>query len=106
MIKRQSEAAAEAVTLRGQQPTAITAYDNFEQMEHVKEQRVDNENSFHSVTTGQLIEGIEMPEGGLLQSMQNQAARLRVQDIFCCPGNEADAAELEVRFSHGIFVVL
>ncbi|KAH8751038.1 hypothetical protein F5883DRAFT_507546 [Diaporthe sp. PMI_573] len=95
VIKRQSEAAAEAVTLKGQQPTAVTAYDNFEQMEHVKEQRVDNENSFHSVTTGQLIEGIEMPEGGLLQSMQNQAARLRVQDIFCCPGNEADAAELE-----------
>ncbi|KAH8743667.1 hypothetical protein F5883DRAFT_512169 [Diaporthe sp. PMI_573] len=90
VIKRQSEAAAEAVTLKGQQPTAVTAYDNFEQMEHVKEQRVDNENSFHSVTTGQLIEGIEMPEGGLLQSMQDQAARLRVQDIFCCPGNEAD----------------
>lgn len=38
VIKRQSEAAAEAVTLRGQQPTAVTAYDNFEQMEHVKEQ--------------------------------------------------------------------
>ncbi|KAH7118424.1 hypothetical protein EDB81DRAFT_817406 [Dactylonectria macrodidyma] len=36
VIKRQSEAAAEAVTLRGQHPTAVTAYDNFEQMEHVK----------------------------------------------------------------------
>ncbi|RSL76867.1 hypothetical protein CEP52_017762 [Fusarium oligoseptatum] len=65
-------------------------------MEHVKEQRVDNESSFHPVTTCQLIEGIDVPEGGLLQSMQNQAARLRVQDIFCCPGNEADAAELEI----------
>ncbi|RYO79563.1 hypothetical protein DL766_010461 [Monosporascus sp. MC13-8B] len=32
-------------------PTAVTAYDNFEQMEHVKEQRVDNENSFRSITT-------------------------------------------------------
>lgn len=36
VIKRQSEAAAEAVTLRGEQPTAVTAYDNFEQMKHVK----------------------------------------------------------------------
>ncbi|KAL6408081.1 hypothetical protein AUP68_08454 [Ilyonectria robusta] len=48
-VKSQSDAAAGEVTTRGQRPTVVTAYDNFEQMEHVKEQRVDNENSFRSV---------------------------------------------------------
>ena len=84
---------------RGQQPTVITAYDNFEQMEHVKEQRVDNQSSFHSVATGQLIQGIEMPEGGLLQSMLNPTTNLQLEDIFLSPGNQRDAIEVEVRFT-------
>ncbi|KAJ3454502.1 hypothetical protein MRS44_013102 [Fusarium solani] len=96
-VKRQSDVAAGEVTSRGQQPTVVTAYDNFEQMEHVKEQRVDNEDSFRSVTTGQLISGIEMPEGGLKQSMLNQSIKLRLTDIICAPGNERDAMELEQR---------
>ncbi|KAJ3453649.1 hypothetical protein MRS44_017896 [Fusarium solani] len=98
VIKRQSEHAAKAVAAKGQQPTVVTAYDNFEQMEHVKEQRVDNQGSFHSVTTGLLIQGIEMPEGGLMQSMLNPAARLQLEDIFLSPGNQRDTIEVEVRF--------
>ncbi|KAF5122360.1 hypothetical protein E5D57_002265 [Metarhizium anisopliae] len=96
VIKKQSEQAAKAVAARGQQPTVITAYDNFEQMEHVKEQRVDNQSSFHSVTTGQLIQGIEMPEGGLLQSMLNPTTKLQLEDIFLSPGNQRDAIEVEI----------
>ncbi|KAJ3453151.1 hypothetical protein MRS44_018806 [Fusarium solani] len=95
VIKRQSEHAAKAVAAKGQQPTVVTAYDNFEQMEHVKEQRVDNQGSFHSVTTGLLIQGIEMPEGGLMQSMLNPAARLQLEDIFLSPGNQRDTIEVE-----------
>lgn len=98
VIKQQSEQAEKAVAARGQQPTVVTAYDNFEQMEHVKEQRVDNQSSFHSVTTGQLIQGIEMPEGGLLQSMLNPATKLQLEDIFLSPGNQRDTIEVEVRF--------
>ncbi|KAF5134279.1 hypothetical protein E5D57_004912 [Metarhizium anisopliae] len=99
VIKKQSEQAAKVVAARGQQPTVITAYDNFEQMEHVKEQRVDNQSSFHSVTTGQLIQGIEMPEGGLLQSMLNPTTKLQLEDIFLSPGNQRDAIEVEMRHS-------
>jgi hypothetical protein len=102
-VKRQSDAAAGEVTTRGRQPTVITAYDNFEQMEHVKEQRVDHENSFQSVTTGQLISGIEMPEGGLKQSMLNQSVKLRLTDIICGPGNERDVVELEVRIQSYLY---
>ncbi|EFZ03311.1 hypothetical protein X797_012230 [Metarhizium robertsii] len=51
-VKRQSDAAVGEVTTRGWQPTVITAYDNFEQIEHVKEQQVGHDNSFQSVTTG------------------------------------------------------
>ncbi|KAL2047108.1 hypothetical protein N7G274_001127 [Stereocaulon virgatum] len=53
IIKKQSEHAAAQVTASGQSDASVTAYDNFEQMEGVKEQRVDHQGAFHSVTTGQ-----------------------------------------------------
>ena len=67
VIKKQSEQAARAVAARGQQPTVITAYDNFEQMEHVKEQRVDNQSSFHSVTTCHTWRWQQPPAGVTVQ---------------------------------------
>jgi hypothetical protein len=65
-------------------------------MEHVKEQRLDNQSSFHSVTTGQSIQGIEMPPGGLLQSMLHSSVELELKDIFFSTGNQADTIENEV----------
>ncbi len=55
MIKKQSEQAAIRVTAMGQDGACVTAYDNFEQMEGVKEQRIDHQATFHSVTTGQVL---------------------------------------------------
>ena len=65
VIKEQSVQAAIQVNGMGQSDTSVTAYDNFELMEGVKEQRVDHQSTFHSVTTGQVIQGIEIPPGGL-----------------------------------------
>ncbi|KAK9233683.1 hypothetical protein V1525DRAFT_415744, partial [Lipomyces kononenkoae] len=45
-ISDQSDHSAAAVAQQGQLPTVVTAYDNFEQMEHVKEQRIGNESLF------------------------------------------------------------
>ncbi|KAL2037846.1 hypothetical protein N7G274_009320 [Stereocaulon virgatum] len=67
IIKKQSEHAAAQVTASGQSDASVTAYDNFEQMEGVKEQRVDHQGAFHSVTTGQVLQGLEIPSGGLRQ---------------------------------------
>ncbi|KAL9594964.1 MAG: hypothetical protein Q9179_005170 [Wetmoreana sp. 5 TL-2023] len=55
IIKKQSEQAATQVTALGQSDASVTAYDNFEQMEGVKEQRLDHQGAFHSVTTGQVL---------------------------------------------------
>jgi len=58
VIKEQSVWAAEMVKGMGQSDASVTAYDNFELMEGVKEQRVDHQSTFHSVTTGQVIQGM------------------------------------------------
>jgi hypothetical protein len=52
VIKEQSVRAAEQVKDMGQSDASVTAYDNFEVMEGVKEQRIDHQCTFHSVTTG------------------------------------------------------
>ncbi|KAH8656431.1 hypothetical protein BGZ61DRAFT_306759, partial [Ilyonectria robusta] len=51
-IKEQSTQAVIQVERMGQSDDVVTAYDNFETMEGVKEQRVDHQGTFHSVTTG------------------------------------------------------
>jgi hypothetical protein len=95
-IKKKNEESARRVAAQGMSPSVVTAYDNFEQMEHVKEQRLDNQSSFHSVTTGQSIQGIEMPPDGLLQSMLHSSVELELKDIFFSTGNQADTIENEV----------
>ena len=99
-IKKKNEESARRVAAQGNSPSVVTAYDNFEQMEHVKEQRLDNQSSFRSVTTGQCIQGIEMPPGGLQQSMLHSSVELQLKDIFFSAGNQADTIENEVRFCH------
>ena len=95
-IKEQSAQAAEHVKNTGQSDASVTAYDNFEQMEGVKEQRIDNQSTFHSVTTGQVIQGIEIPSGGLRQDMLDPQATICASDIFLAPGNQDDDIEHQV----------
>lgn len=59
-------------------------------MEGVKEQRVDHQGTFHSVTTGQVIQGIEIPPGGLRQDMLNPEVEICASDILLAPGNRDD----------------
>ena len=99
VIKEQSVRAAAQVREMGQGDSSVTAYDNFEVMEGVKEQRVDHQGTFHSVTTGQVIRGIEMPPGGLQQNMLNPKVALCLDDIFLAPGNLNDDVHHQVRIS-------
>jgi hypothetical protein len=96
-IKEQSAGAALQVERMGQSDDSVTAYDNFEVMEGVKEQRVDHQGTFHSVTTGQVIQGIEIPPGGLRQDMLNPQAAICASDVFLAPGNRDDNIERQVR---------
>jgi len=95
-IKKQSEQAAVQVTVVRQSSNLVTAYDNFEQIEGVKEQWLDHQGSFHSVTTGQIIQGLEMPSGGLRQDMLDPSVELRVSSILFAPGNMDDNLEHQV----------
>src|SRR5436190_20625546 len=54
VIKDQSVRAAARVKEIGWSEASLTAYDNFEIMECVKEQQLDHQSTFHSVTTGQV----------------------------------------------------
>ncbi|KAH6988806.1 hypothetical protein BKA56DRAFT_476293, partial [Ilyonectria sp. MPI-CAGE-AT-0026] len=96
-IKEQSARATAQVERMGQTDDTVTAYDNFEVMEGVKEQRVDHQGTFHSVTTGQVIQGIEIPPGGLRQDMLDPQATICANDVFLAPGNQDDAIQRQVR---------
>ena len=65
-------------------------------MEGVKEQRIDHQATFHSVTTGQVLQGIEMLSSGLRQHMLNPQVELRAIEIFVSPGNQDDDIEHQV----------
>jgi hypothetical protein len=96
VIKEQSDRAAVQVKGMGQSDASVTAYDNFEIMEGVKEQRVDHQSAFHSVTTGQVIQGIEIPPGGLRQDMLDPQATICASDVFLAPGNQDDDIQRQV----------
>ena len=77
----------------------MTAYDNFEQVESIKSQRLDENNTFHSVTTGELVEGADIPAGGLRQDMLGNAP-LTLDQALRNPGNRLDEIELQVGYAH------
>ena len=60
----------------GQRPDRITAWDNFEVNERIKHETFVRQSKFHSVTTGQVLKGREIPSGGLLKSWYNPHAPL------------------------------
>jgi hypothetical protein len=95
-IKDLSARAEMQIKEMGQSEASVTAYDNFEVMESVKEQRLDHQSTFHSVTTGQVIQGIEMPLRGLQQDMLDPQARICSSDIFLAPGNQDDDVEHQI----------
>jgi hypothetical protein len=96
VIKEHSSQAVERVKSMGQGDPSVTAYDNFELMEGVKEQRIDHQGTFYSVTTGQVVQGIEMPPGGLRQDMLNPQMAICASDVFLAPGNQDDDIEHQV----------
>jgi hypothetical protein len=78
---------AQLIVERGASLCQVSAYDNFEQVEGVKAQRVDESSTFHSVTTAIQLEGVDIPEGGLRQDMFNSRAELGIRDVLFSPGN-------------------
>jgi hypothetical protein len=80
----------------------ITVYDNFEYTESVKEQRWEENRTLKSVTSGKIMEGRKMPEGGLQQSMVDHSVALSPSDITNSAGNQQDTVEKQVWNSHSL----
>lgn len=96
-IKLLSDKATDSVALAGGSLDAVTAYDNFEQVEGVKEQRLDDNSTFRSVTTGEVVQGRCIPPGGLVQNMLDPQVQLNINDVLFAPGNMIDDTESQVR---------
>ena len=95
-IKTPSEEATMAVSAAANSSDSVTVYDNFEQMEGVKEQRIEDNSVFHSITTAEVFHGREIPDGGLTQSMLNKKARLEPTKVILAPGNSWDDIQRQV----------
>jgi hypothetical protein len=91
-----------ALAQAGQLESAVTAYDNFEQVENIKSQRLDENSTFYSVTTGELVKGADIPMGGLRQDMLGNAP-LTLDQALRNPGNRLDEIELQVSYTIRLF---
>jgi hypothetical protein len=98
--KRVSEVSKGEIATLGSCPESVTAYDNFEQSLGVKGQRLGENGEFHSVTTGEVLLGREMPPGGLFRNMFKRFVPLRSPQLFCAPGSKKDATEAQVQCHH------
>jgi hypothetical protein len=85
VVAKQTSRSGERIKDIGKSDTVVTAYDNFEQMEGVSAQRLDNKSSLQSVTTGQAVGGIEIPQGGLRQDMLRRSVPMEAKYIHNAP---------------------
>ena len=99
-LKSQRDCEAIKVASMGSSEWAVTTYDNFEQVEGVKSQRLDNNSTFFSVTTGEVLQGVDIPPGGLRQDMFDKTVQLGINDVLFTPGNKNDELENDVSESN------
>jgi len=100
-LERLGKEGSNALVRAGQSESAVTAYDNFEQVESIKSQRLGENSAFNSVTTGELVEGADIPAGGLRQDMLGNAP-LTLDQALRNPGNSLDEIELQVGYAQYI----
>jgi hypothetical protein len=99
-LKSQRDCEATKVASMGSSEWAVTAYDNFEQVEGVKSQRLEDNSTFFSVTTGEVLRGMDIPPGGLQQDMFDKTVQLGIKDVLFTPGNKNDELEKDVSKSN------
>ena len=104
MLEQLGKQGANDLAQAGQSESAVMAYDNFEQVESIKSQRLDENSTFHSVTTGELVAGAHIPAGGLMQDMLGNAP-LTLDQALRNPGNRVDDTELQVSYANIYFLM-
>src|SRR5438876_4872226 len=84
------------LAVKGKDARALVVYDNFEFQENVKHQVIGDHGAMRSVTTGKLIIGIDIPKGGLKQSMLDESVGLTIDDVFGAPGLHEDKLQIDI----------
>ena len=92
-IKKLSGSAVASIATISSSHDAVTAYDNFEQVEGVQEQCLDDNQVMHSVTMGEVMRGWCISVGGLMQDMLNPQVKLTIDDVMWADGNMVDDVE-------------
>ena len=94
-LKERSKRGEAGIKDIGKKPSAVLQYDNLEQLQRVKEQRLDSNDKHMSVTTGYLIEGTRIPPDGLRSSMIDYNVPLEVSDVLEAPGVKKESREIK-----------
>ena len=94
-VKKSQELGKIAINNIGQSPSSIVAYDNLEKNQTVKEQRLESNDKFMSVTTGYVIQGIPSPHfdyftKALTIDMMDYSKPLQLSQVLEAPGTRHD----------------
>ena len=103
MIRRTADKGKGEIKHLGRRPTAVVVYDNLEQMQGVRHQRLEQNSKMISVTTGLVIEGIHIPEKGLKAKMLDYDKQLRHLDVVMAPGLNETAPEMREVSFHSLY---
>lgn len=80
----------------GAASNTIVVYDNFDYLQRVQHQTLGDTGTFYSRTTGKLVFGVSIPNGGLRQSMLRADIPIKFSDIAEAPGNLQDEIQKQI----------
>jgi hypothetical protein len=81
LVDELSKQGQEQVRIIGSSFDTVATYDNFEYTDGKRGERMNDQRTFRSITTGLIFPGQGLPQGGLLQSMWKPEIPLKATDI-------------------------
>ena len=86
LLQESKDRGKNAIRAIGQRPNSVIHYDNLEQLQKVNQQRHDSRDKFFSVTTGYVIQGVQIDGSGLKSNMMNYDQELQRHEVLENPG--------------------
>ena len=95
MIRQTAVEGQKEIKSIGRDPNAVVVYDNLEQMQGVRHQRLEHNSKMISITTGLVIQGIRIPINGLKTTMLDYKRKLLTSDCIFSPGLDTDDPDMK-----------
>ena len=86
LLKEDKERGKDKIRSIGRRANTVIHYDNLEQLQKVRNQRLENLDNFLSVTTGYVVQGLRMKTQGLRSNMMDYDKPLRLHHVLDHPG--------------------